>query len=172
MNEALNNILTRRSVRKYKPETVSQADLDAVLEAAVYAPTAMGLQSPQIIAVQNAEDVKALSRMNAEVMGKDGDPFYGAGTVLVVLAQAGNPNGVQDASLVMGNMMNAAHAVGLGSCWINRAKEVFETEEGKAMLKKWGVEGDWVGVGNCILGYPDETPEPKPRREGYVIRID
>ena len=118
---------------------------------------------------QNAQGVALMSRLNAAAWGKaDFDPFFGAPTVVVVFAEAGNPNGVQDASLVMGNMLNAAHAMGLGSCWINRAREGFEMPEGRALLEKWGVEGDWVGVGNCILGYAD-GPEPQPiaRKEGY-----
>lgn len=170
MNAALENLITRRSIRKYKPEQITEAELDAVLEAGTYAPTAMGWQSPLMVAVTNKDDVAALSRMNAAVMGRDGDPFYGASTVIVVLADGDKPSGVQDATLVMSNLLNAAHAVGLGSCWINRAKEVFETEEGQALLKKWGVEGNWIGVGNCILGYADEQPEAKPRKEGYIIK--
>ena len=171
MNAALDNLLTRRSVRKYKPDQITEAELDAVLEAGMYAPTAMGWQSPFMVAVTNKEDVAALSRMNAAVMGRDGDPFYGAPAVIVVFADGDKPSGVQDATLVMGNLLNAAHAVGLGSCWINRALEVFETDEGKALLKKWGVEGNWVGVGHCILGYADDTPEAKPRKENYFIKV-
>ena len=122
-----------------------------------------------MIAVQDKGDIARLSSLNAQIMGTDSDPFYGAPTVIVVLAQAGNRNGVQDASLVMGNLMNAAHALGLGSCWINRALETFELPEGRELLAKWGVEGDWIGVGYCILGYPDgPAGEAKPRKEGYV----
>ncbi len=168
MNEAYENLLTRRSVRKYKAEQISDEELAAVLKAGMYAPTAMGKQSPLMVAVQDKEDVARLSAMNGEIAGRDGDCFYGAPTVIVVFAQAGNRNGVQDASLVMGNLMNAAHALGLGSCWVNRAYETFETPEGRELLAKWGVEGDWIGVGNCILGYPDcEPPVPAARKEGY-----
>ncbi len=171
--EAMENLLTRRSIRRYKKEQISAAELDAVLTAGTYAPTARGTQSPLMVSVQNAEDIAVLSRINAQVWGRDIDPFYGAPTVIVVFAEGGNPNAVQDASLVMGNLMNAAHAIGLGSCWINRARESFETPEGKALMAKWGVTGDWSGVGNCILGYPDcEPPAPKPRKDGYVIKID
>ena len=121
------------------------------------------------MAVQDAGDIARLSALNAEIMGTKSDPFYGAPTVVVVFAEAGNRNGVQDASLVLGNMMNAAHAIGLGSCWINRARETFELPEGRELLKKWGVEGDWIGVGNCILGYADgDAPAPAKRRDGYV----
>ena len=104
-------------------------------------------------------------------MGVSSDPFYGAPTVVVVLARAESPHAVQDGSLVLGNLMNAAHAIGLGSCWINRAKETFETEEGKELLKKWGIEGEYVGIGNCILGYPDEAPSIKPRKENYIYYV-
>lgn len=168
MNTALENLLTRRSVRKYKPEQITDEELSAVLEAGTYAPTAKGTQSPLIVAVQDKGDIARMSSLNAHIMGTKADPFYGAPTVVVVFAHAGNRNGVQDASLVMGNMMNAAHAIGLGSCWVNRARETFETPEGRELLAKWGVEGDWIGVGNCILGYPDgEMPKPAARREGY-----
>lgn len=167
--DAIKNLLERRSIRKYESRQIADGELLAVLEAGTYAPTAKGTQSPLMVAVQDPADVALMSRLNAAVWGReDFDPFYGAPTVVVVFAQAGNPNGVQDASLVLGNLMNAAHALGLGSCWINRAMETFEMPEGKALLKKWGVEGDWVGVGNCILGYAaQEAPAPKPRRAGY-----
>ena len=110
--------------------------------------------------------------MNAAVLGTDSDPFYGAPTVVVVLADANSPHAVQDGSLVMGNMLNAAKAIGLGSCWVNRAKEVFDSAEGKSLLAQWGVEGDVIGVGNCILGYPDENPAMKPRKPDYIRYID
>lgn len=173
MNAAYENLLTRRSVRKYKKEQISDAELEAVLKAGMYAPTAKGKQSPIMVAVQNSGDIARLSALNAQIWGSSSDPFYGAPTVVVVFAQAGNPNGVQDASLVMGNLMNAAHALGLGSCWINRARETFELPEGRELLKKWGIEGDWIGVGNCILGYPESDPAaPAERKDDYarVIR--
>lgn len=172
MNKALENIMTRRSIRRYKPEQITREELKQVIEAGMCAPTGKNLQSPIIIAVQNPEEVKYLSRLNAQVMGTASDPFYGAPTVLIVLAAADSPYGVQDGSLVMGNLMNAAHAIGLGSCWINRAKEVFDGEEGRALLRKWGVEGEYTGVGHCILGYPDEAPAMKPRKENYVYYVD
>lgn len=168
MNSTVSDLITRRSVRRYKAEQITREELDTVLEAGVYAPTAMNRQSPIIVAVQNAEEIKTLSKLNAAVMGASHDPFYGAPTVLVVLADASNANAVPDGSLVMGNLMNAAHAIGLGSCWVNRAREVFDGDEGKALLKKWGIEGDYIGIGNCILGYADETPEAKPRKADYV----
>lgn len=171
MNKTLADLKNRRSIRRYKPEQISREELDTVLSAGICAPTGMNRQSPVIVAVQDSETVKLLSKMNAAVMGTDNDPFYGAPTVLVVLADANSKHAVQDGSLVMGNLMNAAQAIGLGSCWINRAKEVFDTDEGKALLKKWGIEGEYIGVGNCILGYPDESPAMKPRKDNYVYYV-
>ena len=112
-----------------------------------------------------------MSRLNAAVMGRDGDPFYGAPCVVVVLYDPAYFTGKEDASLVMGNLMEAAHAVGLGSCWIHRAYQTFETEEGKALLRNWGLKDTLVGVGNCILGYPDEAPEARPRLDGRIVKI-
>lgn len=172
MNNTVSDIMNRRSIRKYKPEQISREELDTVLQAGICAPTGMNRQSPLVIAVQNKEVRDRLSRMNAAVLGTDSDPFYGAPTVVVVLADANSPHAVQDGSLVMGNLMNAANAIGLGSCWINRAKEMFATEEGKQLLAQWGVEGDVIGVGNCILGYPDENPAIKPRKPDYIRYID
>lgn len=177
MNEnneaALEVIKTRRAIRSYESKVPDKDLLAKVLEAGIYAPTGMGQQSPIIVAVTNKEVRDKLSRMNAQIMGKDTDPFYGAPVVLVVLADKNVPTYLYDGSLVMGNLMNAAHAVGLGSCWIHRAKEVFETEEGKALLKEWGIEGNYEGIGNCIIGYPkDGLPAAKPRKEGYIHYIE
>lgn len=172
MNQTLENLKTRRAVRKYKKESVRREDLDAVLEAGIYAPTAMGAQRACIVALTNKADRDELSRLNAAVMGREDDPFYGAPAVIVVFGDGTWPMAVKDGSLIMGNLLNAAHAVGLGSCWIDRAEPVFDSEEGKALMKKWGVPEGYVGVGHCILGYPDENPEPKPRKEGYVIRVE
>ncbi len=169
MKTTLDDLKTRRAVRSYNAEPVTKEELDAVLEAGTYAPTAMGAQRVCIVAVTNREDRDAISRLNAAVMGNDGDPFYGAPVVLVVFADGTWPMAVKDGSLVMGNLLNAAHAVGLGSCWIDRAEPVFAGEEGKALMRKWGVPAEYIGVGNCILGHTDDTPEPKPRREGIVI---
>lgn len=171
MNEALKAIYDRRSIRKYKPEQISSEELEAVVKAGVCAPTGMNGQSPIIIVVQNSEDVAYLSKLNAKVRNSAADPFYGAPTVLVVLAEEDSKFAVQDGSLVMGNLMNAASAVGLGSCWINRARELFDRPEGRELLKKWGLPETYRGVGNCILGYVDgELPAPKPRKEGWIIR--
>ncbi len=172
MNPTIQDLLTRRSIRKYTDQPVGDEALRQIVEAGTYAPTGRNLQSPIIVAIRNREEVAHLSKLNAAVMGSDSDPFYGAPAVLVVLARAESPHICYDGALVMGNLMNAAHALGLGSCWIHRAKEVFASEEGKALLKKWGVEGEYVGVGNCILGYPAEEPAAKPRKENYVYYVD
>ena len=172
MNDVLKCLKERRSIRKYKKQQITDQELEQILEAGMYAPTALGMQSPIMVVVQDPETIQTLSKMNAAVMGADSDPFYGAPTVVIVLADRSRPTYVEDGSLVMGNLMNAAHALGLGSCWIHRAKEEFESEEGKALLKKWGIDGDYVGVGHCILGYAaDEPGEPKPRKENYIVRV-
>lgn len=171
MKTTINDLINRRSIRKYKDAQISREELDIVLQAGICAPTGKNLQSPIMIAVQDKETIKQLSRINAQIMGVSSDPFYGAPTVVVVLARAESPHAVQDGSLVLGNLMNAAQAIGLGSCWINRAKETFETDEGKELLKKWGIEGEYVGIGNCILGYPDEAPSMKPRKENYIYYV-
>lgn len=171
MNTTINDLINRRSIRKYKDAQISREELDIVLQAGICAPTGKNLQSPIMIAVQDKETIKQLSRINAQIMGVSSDPFYGAPTVVVVLARAESPHAVQDGSLVLGNLMNAAQAIGLGSCWINRAKETFETDEGKELLKKWGIEGEYIGIGNCILGYPDEAPSMKPRKENYIYYV-
>ena len=172
-NIAMENLLTRRSVRQYTAEVPPMEVIEEICKAGTYAPTGMNRQSPIIIAVTNKELRDSLSRMNARVMGNDSiDPFYGAPVVLVVLADKNVHTCVEDGSLVMGNLMNAAHAKGLGSCWIHRAREVFETEEGKQILKDLGIEGEYEGVGNCILGYAAEPAKPAaPRREGRVYRV-
>ncbi len=169
MKSTLNDLKTRRAVRSYNDTPVTREELDAVLEAGLYAPTAMGMQRACVVAVTNKADRDAISRLNAAVMERDADPFYGAPVVLVVFADGSWPMTVKDGSLIMGNLMNAAHAIGLGSCWVDRAEPVFATEEGQALMKKWGVPEGYVGVGNCILGHTDDQPEPKPRREGFII---
>ena len=173
MNESIKNMIERRSVRGYTPEMIPKENLDLILEAGTYAATGMGMQSPVIVAVTDKDTRDQLSRMNAAVMGTDTDPFYGAPVVLVVLADKNRPTHIYDGSLVMGNLMNAASSLGIGSCWIHRAKEVFASEEGKALLKKWGVEGDYEGIGHCVLGYPNgDVPKAKPRKGNYVYYVD
>ncbi len=172
MSEVINNMKTRRSIRKYKPDMIPEDVLNRIIEAGTYAATGMGKQSPIIIAVTNKEIRDKFSKMNAEIMGVDSDPFYGAPVVLIVLADKARPTYVYDGSLVMGNFMLAAHAEGIGSCWIHRAKEEFESAEGKAFLKSLGIEGDYEGIGHCVLGYTDgEEPKAMPRKENYVYCV-
>lgn len=167
--EAIECLMRRRSVRAFKKEQVKREQLEEILKAGEYAPTGMGAQSPVMVVVQDRETIAALSRMNAAVMGMANDPFYGAPTVIVVLADPARHTYVEDGSLVMGNLMNAAFALGVDSCWIHRAKEVFASAEGKTLLKKWGVPEHYVGIGHCILGYRSgELPAPKPRKENYI----
>ncbi len=172
MNKTLEDLLTRRSIRAYKSEQISDAELNGVLKAGLAAPSAMNRQPTVLLVVQDTATIQLLSKLNARVMGKDIDPFYGAPTVIVVLADRNIPTHVEDGSLVLGNLMNAAHALGLGSCWINRAKEVFEMPEAREILRNVGIGDEYIGVGHCILGYPaGEKPEAKPVRDGRVFKI-
>ena len=176
MNPTMQDLLTRRSVRSYTDQIPSKEVIEKICEAGTYAPTGMNRQSPIIIAVTNREMRDRLSKLNAAVFGTDNDmdPFYGAPVVLVVLADTTVFTWKEDGSLVMGNLLNAAHSYGLGSCWIHRAKEVFETEEGRAILTYLGIDANkYVGIGNCILGYVNgDYPEAKPRKENYVYWIE
>ena len=173
-NVAMENLLTRRSVRQYTAEIPPREVIAEICEAGTYAPTGMNRQSPIIIAVTDRAIRDSLSRLNARVMGNDSiDPFYGAPVVLVVLADKNVHTYLEDGSLVMGNLLNAAHAKGLGSCWIHRAREVFEMPEGKQILADLGIEGDYVGIGNCILGYVDgDYPEARPRKDNWVYWME
>lgn len=169
MSDLIQSMITRRSVRKYKPDMVPKEIINKIVVAGTYAASGMGKQAPIIIAVTNKELRDKLSKMNAEVMGVTSDPFYGAPVVLVVLADKSCPTYVNDGSLVMGNMMLAAHDQGLGSCWVHRAKQEFESPEGKEILKSLGITGDYEGIGHCIIGYTDGAePEAQPRKENYV----
>ena len=177
MKDLLELMKTRRSVRKYKPDMIPQDVLDRIIIAGTYSATGRNLQSPIIIAVTNKEMRDKISEMNRKIGGWDEgfDPFYGAPCVAVVLVDKTIPTCVEDGSLVMGNMLNAAESVGLSACWIHRAKEMFETAEGQALLKKWGVPNaeNLRGVGNCILGYAAEGGKkaPAPRKENYVVLV-
>lgn len=171
MSETLRVLETRRSCRAYKPELIEEEKLQAILRAGTYAPTAMGKQSPIIIAITNRKLRDKLSVMNAKIMGQgeDFDPFYGAPELLVVLGDKSIGTYIYDGSLVMGNLMNAAADLGVSSCWIHRAKEEFESPEGKEILKSLGIEGDYEGIGHVILGYAAQPPkEAAPRKEDYV----
>jgi nitroreductase len=177
MNTTMQDLLTRRSIRSYTDQIPPREVIEEICKAGTYAPTGMNKQAPIIVAVTNREVRDKLSKLNAGVFGKDNDmdPFYGAPVVLVVLADTTAAfTWKEDGSLVMGNLLNAAHAKGLGSCWIHRAKEVFETEEGKVILTDLGIDANkYVGIGNCILGYVNgDYPEAKPRKENYVYWIE
>ena len=172
MNETLKTLIERRSCRSYKSNPIPTEVLDQILEAGSYAATGMGKQSPIMIAVTGKKTRDQLSKMNAAVMGASNDPFYGAPVVIVVLANRAVPTYLYDGSLVMGNLMNAAHSLGIASCWIHRAKEEFDSAEGKAILKDLGIEGDYEGIGHCILGYAaQENKTAAPRKENYIYRI-
>lgn len=174
-NQVLTSILTRRSIRQFKSEQISDEELKAVLEAGTFAPTAMGRQDPWIVAVQNPEIIAQLASMNAQVMGTQSNPYYNAPTIVLVFAPSLEewPLSVQDGTLALGNMMLAAHAIGLGSCWIHRETEMFATEQGKQLMSKFGLPENLIGIGALALGYPKgEHPTPKPRKAQYyrVIR--
>ena len=172
MAETMTTLKTRRSCRAYKPELIEEEKLNAILEAGTYAATGMGKQSPIILAVTDRALRDRLSKMNAAVMGADMDPFYGAPEVVIVLANKDIPTYLYDGSLVMGNMMNAAADLGVASCWIHRAKEEFESEEGRAILKDLGIEGNYEGIGHLILGYAAKPENaPAPRKADYIYRV-
>lgn len=175
MNETVNLMITRRSVRKFKSDMIPKEIIDEIITAGTYAASGRNSQSPIIIAVTNKELRDKISKINAEIMGKaDGfDPFYNAPVMLIVLADKSVPTYLYDGSLVMGNLMLAAHGLGIGSCWIHRAKEFFERKEGKDLLKSLGIEGDYEGIGNCALGYVDGNyPTELPRKENRVFYVD
>lgn len=173
MNEVIRCLTERRSCRDFSAKQVDEAALSEILLAGTYAASGMGRQSGKIIVLQNKQDIEELEVLNASIMGREGThPFYGAPTVCIVLTQAEAFTGVEDASLIMGNLMNAAHSLGVDSCWIHRAREEFESDEGKRLLAKWGIEGNWRGVGHCLLGYANSENRPAaPRKEDYIVRI-
>ena len=171
-NKMLELLKTRRSVRAYKPDQVTPQELDAVLEAGTYAPTGMGMQSPVIVAVQSPKYRQAVMELNQLARGMENDPYYGAPTILLVLADPDRGTCVEDGSCVLCTMMDAAHALGLSSCWIHGEKEMFELPEGKALLKEWGLPENLRGVGSLALGYGDgPAPEPKPRKADYIHKV-
>lgn len=170
--ETITTLKTRRSCRAYKADHVEEEKLNAIMEAGTFAATGMGKQSPIILVVKDPEVRAMLSKLNAAAMGVEIDPFYGAPDLLVVLANKDIPTYIYDGSLVMGNMMNAAADLGIASCWVHRAKEEFESEEGKAILKKLGIEGNYEGIGNLILGYAAKpAAEAAPRKADYIYSI-
>lgn len=172
MSDVIKNIKERRSIRKYKEDMIPKEIIEKIVEAGTYAPSGMGKQSSIILAITNKEVRDKLSRLNAKIMGVDSDPFYGAPVILVVLAKKDIPTYIYDGSLVMENLMLAANSLGIGSCWIHRAKEEFETGEGKEILKSLGIEDEYEGIGHCILGYKAEEGTLKPRKDNYVYYIE
>ncbi len=173
MNETLKVMETRRSCRNFDPEkAVSEADIQAIVKAGTYAASGMGKQSPIILAVTNKGLRDKISEKNAKIMGAAIDPFYGAPVILIVLADKNVPTHVYDGSLVMGNLMNAAESLGLGSIWIHRAKEEFASDFGKKILADLGIEGEYEGIGHCAIGYAAApAKEAAPRKENYVYYV-
>jgi len=178
--EAIDVLKNRRSIRKYKSEQISPAELDLVLEIGTYAPTAKGLQCPVIVAVQDKETIAKLSKMNAKIIAeitgqeadKINDPYFGAPTIVLVFAPSSMNTRIEDGSAVMTQLCLAAYAVGLGSCWINRERQMFELPEGKELMQKWGLDEELVGIGGLSLGYADcEHPEPKARKDDYIHKV-
>ena len=172
MNEVFKAIQTRRSVKQYKSEPVPKKLLEKIAQAGIAAPSGLNMQSPIVLVVTNRQVRDELSLLNAaDDPFHRNDPFYGAPAVLVVLAKKDVRTRVYDGSLVMENMLLAAHSLGLGACWIHRAKETFEKAEGKAILEKLGISDEYEGIGNCIVGYADCTPVEKPRKENRIYYI-
>lgn len=177
MKETINDLKTRRSIRKFKDEQISDEDLKIILETGTYAPTGRGAQSPKIVVIQDEEKIRDLSAWNRSFfpveVPDDMDPFYGAKTLLIVLADSEMPTWIEDGASVLAVLVNAAHAVGVGSCWIHRARDEFSSKRGKELLKEWGIPERYEGVGHVVLGYPDmEAPESLPRKEDYIHFVD
>ncbi|RHM99478.1 nitroreductase [Dielma fastidiosa] len=170
MNETVKNLISRKSCKSYQDKHVSKELLDEIVAAGLNAPSGMNKQTPRFVVVSDDQVVKQLSDMNASVAGMPFDPFYGAKDVIIVLAKK-EATYLYDGSLAMGNLMNAAWSMGIGSRWIHRAKEVFESDEGKKLLKAWGIEDEVEGIGFCILGYAKEEKEKTEIQDGRVFHI-
>ncbi|NLL61708.1 MAG: nitroreductase family protein [Candidatus Atribacteria bacterium] len=173
MNEIINNIVTRRSCKSFRSDMLPYETIDKIVEAGLYAASGMGKQSPIILVVTNKGIRDKLSQLNAKYdLRNRPDPFYNAPVVLSVLAPESIPTAIYDGSLVIGNMMLAAHSLDIGSCWIHRAKEVFQDEEGKKLLDDLGITGEYEGIGNCVIGFPERTNSTIiPRRDNRVYKI-
>ena len=175
MNEILNAMKHRRSIRSFKPDLPDRKLIEEMIEAGLYAPSGMGRQASEIIAVTNPEMRNRIMEANRKIggWGEEYDPFYGAPVILIVLVKKDCPTGIYDGSLVMGNLMLGAYSLGLGSIWIHRAKEEFETEAFQAILKDLGIEGEWEGIGHCAVGYVNgEIPEAADRLENRVYWLE
>ena len=171
MNETIKTLVSRCSTKSYTDQQVSEEILDTILEAGLYAPSGLNRQGTVMVAVRDKETRDLLAKLNTEIRGADSDMFYGAPCVIVVLADPAHNTWVEDGSLVMGNLLNAAHSLGLGACWVHRARETFDRPEGKALLRAWGLPETLRGVGNCILGYADKEPQPKSRKENRILKV-
>ena len=173
-NESIQTLLTRRSIRSFRPDHITEEEMETILEAGKYAPTGRGTQCTKFVVIRNKAIRDRLSELNAEIMGMQMDPFYGAPDVIAVFANSAvTTTWVEDGALAMGNLLNAAHALGIGSCWINRARETFDSPEGREMATAWGLPESYKGIGYCILGYTEgEEPEAKPRKEDFVVYVD
>ncbi|MDR0589695.1 MAG: nitroreductase family protein [Spirochaetaceae bacterium] len=172
MKSTLKDLQGRRSIRAYRPEQIKDEELDAILEAGTWAPTGMGSQGAVIVAVQDKITIDQIQKLNAAVLNDpSAKPFYGAPTVITVFVDNTKPTPVENGNLIIGNLLNAAHALEIGSCYIYRAKEAFQTDEGKALLKKWNISDDYSAVGHVILGYAAEQPKPAARKAGYIIKV-
>lgn len=174
MNETIQNLINRRSCKNFdKSKKVSKEELDLILKAGQYAANGRSMQSPIIVVIEDANLIKKVSSLNAQVLGNSNiDPFYGATCLLIVFADSSIHTYIEDGSLVIGNLMNAAYSINVDSCWIHRAREVFESEEGQKLKKEWGITENFVGIGNCVLGYrAANLAEPKPRKADYIRYI-
>lgn len=173
MNETIKVLKERRSIRKYKDIQITEEELNTILECGMYAPSGKNRQSGLIVVIQNKELISKIAKINASFVNKEGlNPFYDAPTLIIVFADKNISTYIQDGSAIITNMLNAAYSIGVSSCWIHRAKETFETEEGKKLLQQWGIPSNYEGIGNCVLGYADcENPKPLPRKDNYVIRV-
>ncbi|MGI6787237.1 MAG: nitroreductase family protein [Acholeplasmataceae bacterium] len=172
-NETIKSILERRSIRRYEDRQIKEEDLDLILKAGTYAASGRGAQAPIIISIQSPEVIRELSKINASIFNRETDPFFGAPTVIMVLTDKSRNTGVEDASLVLGNMMLAAHSLGLGTCWVHRAKEELDFPFVQGMLKALGIDHTkYRGVGHITLGYPAVTGlKAAPRKDNYIYKI-
>lgn len=170
--DTLQALNSRRSTKAYTAQQVPDDLLDQILETGLNAPTGRNNQKVITVAVRNAADRDQLSKMNGKLLGVDSDPFYGAPCVVAVLSDPERSTWVEDGSLVLGNLLHAAHALGLGSCWVHRAREIFDSAEGKSLLAKWGLPAHLRGIGFCLLGYPAKAPIEKKLEDNRIIKID
>ena len=172
----IDDLKNRRSIRKYKKEQIKDEELKQILDAGIYAPTGAGRQSPKIVVIQDKEKIEEYSEWNKSFFPDERpdeyDPFFGAPTLIIVLADKNIPTHVYDGSAVLTNIVNAAYSIGVGSCWVFRAKQEFESEKGQKLLKEWGISSDYEGIGHVVLGYSDENPKPHPRKDDYITYVD